>query len=109
MNNARASYVRFIPLVFLGGLLVMGLQMCQLYFTRKFHGNYLPLNLLMGVVKNGFVWAAIGLAFKKMKPALLAFGLFILLITVFNCCNSVACYVLKILVGRGFDPLIFML
>jgi hypothetical protein len=56
--------------------------MCKLYFTRKFHGNYLPLNLLMGIVKNGFVWAAIGLAFQKMKPALLAFGLFILLCVV---------------------------
>jgi hypothetical protein len=81
MNNARSSYVRFMPLVFLGGLLVMGLHVFRLNnYSSLLNGHKLPpIDLLMAVVKNGFVWAAIGLAFQKMKPALLAFGLFILL------------------------------
>ena len=82
MNETRSSYIKFFPLVFLGGLLAAGLQIYRDYHfsPEATLAQVAPFDLLLSIIKNGVLWTAIGLAFRKTKPAALAFGVSLLMI-----------------------------
>jgi hypothetical protein len=82
MNDIRSSYVKVLPLVFLAGLLIAALK---IYIDYHYGGEQMPdlvflPDLLLNTIKNGLLWAGVGLAFKRMKEAALAFGVSLLMI-----------------------------
>jgi hypothetical protein len=76
MNETRFSWLKVLPLVFLTALVTAGIQMYHdLYYdfntgATRFDG----LRFLVFLIKNAVLWAAIGVAFHKVKPATIAFG-----------------------------------
>jgi hypothetical protein len=76
MNEIRFSWLKTLPLIFLTALVTAGIQMHHdLYYdfnagATRFDG----LRFLVFLIKNAVLWAAIGLAFHKVKPATIAFG-----------------------------------
>ncbi|SDG63828.1 hypothetical protein [Chitinophaga filiformis] len=76
MTEIRFSWLKVLPLVFLTALVSAGIQMYHnLYYdfnaeATRFDG----LQFLVFLIKNAVLWAAMGLAFRTVKPATLAFG-----------------------------------
>jgi hypothetical protein len=85
MKDLRSEFVRFLPVVLLGALIAVVLNIiCQLHF-HTFTGRQRPWSYeeLTHVLTYGALWTAIGLASRQIKAAAFAFGA-ALLIATFN-------------------------
>lgn len=82
MNERRNSYVKILPLVFLAGLLVAGLQVVRdYYYDFDKPGNQLWfVDWPVSIFKNAAVWLAAGFAFRQMRAAAFALGAALLLV-----------------------------
>jgi hypothetical protein len=88
MNEARVSYVKWFPLLFIGGLLVTALRIYFVYsnlFLYDYERTLPPLTqqafeeLLASLINNVFLWTTAGLAFRQWKAAMMALGIALLL------------------------------
>lgn len=82
MNNLRASYIKFLPIVFLGALLSVFVQVYHDSVYDRYGGqNQLwYLSALLAIAKFVPLWIAVGLAFKQKKAANISLGIALLLV-----------------------------
>lgn len=81
MNDLRASYTRFLPLVLLGAFISTVLHVYHdvIFDPQKGINQLLYLSALIVTTKYVPLWLAVGLAFRQMKEAMIALGVALLL------------------------------
>jgi hypothetical protein len=83
MSENRSSYVNVLPLVFLFGLMFALLNGLQDYLTPANRTGQRYLEVIIVFTKSFVIMMCIGVAFRRMKAAVISLGVFILLPFIF--------------------------
>src|SRR5262245_60422558 len=83
MNNARTAYVKWLPLIVLTGLLMSGILLYLEYYLPSTKPpqpfEWRLSEIILVTIKYAGLWIITGLAFNKMREALIALGVFAIL------------------------------
>ena len=115
MNENRSLYVKALPLVFLAGLLLAGLQGYRDFLLKpENHGVVKFITILMYFFTQAVILIAVGVVFRQMKAAALALGAYLLLLAAIFFLNknntgttSVLKYLQPFLFNEGVPLLLF--